>query len=110
MRFHQLRIGDRFRLEGEIYTKHNALLAVHAASGRQQLIKRSAAVEPCPSETTAAAPAHREVPAAVVLEAFDAFYDQCRQLLAGCGNDGQLNARLEQARRVFLDQLQNSSS
>lgn len=109
MRFHQLRIGDRFRWEGELYTKHNALLAVHAASGRQQLIKRSAAVEPCPSEP-AGAPARREFPAAAVLAAFDAFYDECRQLLAGCGSDRQLDARLEQARQAFLDRLQNSSS
>ncbi|BAZ93141.1 P pilus assembly protein [Thiohalobacter thiocyanaticus] len=109
MRFHQLRIGDRFRFEGELYTKHNALLAVHATSGRQQLIKRSAAVEPCPPET-AGTPARREVPAAAVLAAFDAFYAQCRQLLAECGNDVQLDARLEQARRAFLDRLQNNSS
>lgn len=116
MRFHQLSIGQTFRFQGETYTKQDSLMSVHAGSGRRRLIKRSAEVElldetPDPSP---AAPTHDAFSAAAVSAAFETFHLQCRQLLAECSNDAQhrerLEARLEQARLAFLEQLQNSNA
>lgn len=116
MRFHQLGIGQNFRLEDETYTKLDTLMAAHAGSGQRRLIKRSAEVTPCQNETgiTASVPARDELPAATVLAAFDAFYGQCRELLGDCGNDARrreaLEAELEQARRTFFQQLEKGVS
>ena len=115
MRFHQLGIGQQFRFEGETYTKLDSLMAVHAGSGQRRLIKRSAEVASSQDEadTATAVPARDELPTATVLAAFDAFYEQCRELLVdttAAARQNELNARLEQARQDFLTRLKNGIS
>ena len=112
MRFHQLGVGQTFRLEGQTYTKLDSLMAVHAGSGQRRLIKRSAEVEPLPedSDPTPAAPASDALSTATVLAAFDTFYQQCRELLldtSAPAREAELNAQLERARQDFLDRLKN---
>lgn len=45
MKFPQLKIGERFVYQGEIYTKNGPLTAIHAASGKQKMLNRSVTVE-----------------------------------------------------------------
>lgn len=115
MRFHQLRIGQSFRFQGETYTKQDTLMSVHAGSGQRRLIKRSAEIEPLQDEPDPAptASAGDALSSAAVLAAFEAFYEQCRELLldsSAPARRDELNARLERARQDFLDRLENGMS
>jgi hypothetical protein len=46
VKFHQLQVGSRFRLGGELYIKSKPLVATHLGSKQDRLIRRSAMVEP----------------------------------------------------------------
>lgn len=111
MRFHQLPVGENFTFQGERYTKRNDLMAVHAETGKQQLVKRSAEVEPVSGPgTEAGKPALQgNLPADAVLEAFDAFYLDCAQLLADTtprrSQRARIESRLRHARQAFLNKL-----
>lgn len=83
MKFHQVPIGGRFLLDGEVHVKTTALIGVIEASGKQCLIRRSAevqSVETAPSSTAsqeeALIPSRR---ARVLLEAY---HRHCLECLA----------------------------
>jgi hypothetical protein len=112
MKFHQLREGQRFEFEGEIYVKVNQLRACHAGSGRYRVIRRSATVEPLPAAVPADdLEAVSGLPVADVSTAFDVFYHRCRQCLevfAARPDSRSLETAyddLEAARQRFLDTL-----
>ena len=44
MKFQQLKIGQKFEYQGDIYVKHSPLVAIHSETGKQKLIPRYAAI------------------------------------------------------------------
>jgi len=110
LRFNQIAIGQRFQWRGEIYVKHNSLIAHHGGSGKQQLIPRSELVEllderPAAPLSTAGAPLER----ATALSAFETYHAEalhCIEALEANVEDGAAaKARLAQAREHFLAAL-----
>jgi hypothetical protein len=112
MKFHEVREGQRFEFEGEIYVKVNQLRARHAGSGRYRVIRRSATVKSLPAAMPADdLEAVSRLPVADVLTAFDVFYRRCRHCLeafAARPDSRSLEIAyddLEAARQRFLDRL-----
>ena len=46
MKFSQLKVGDEFLLEGEIYIKNTPLIANHSITGKPKMVARYLDVEP----------------------------------------------------------------
>lgn len=111
MRFHQLPVGQPFTYHGQRYVKRNDLMAVETASGKQQLIKRSALVEPVGDDEDPVEPSSTQesLPSSRVMTAFEAFWKDCNavvdEAVGGNRSRADLANRLEQARQAFLDKL-----
>lgn len=112
MKFHQVREGQRFEFESEIYVKVDQLKASHAGSGRHRIIRRSAAVKSLAVAIPSDAVEHLcRLPGAQISTAFDVFYRRCRQCLEECAARPDTRSLetvygdLEAARQRFLDTL-----
>lgn len=113
MKFFQLPVGARFEYRGEVYRKSGPLVATREAGGAQQLMMRSANVNPDTPEAGQApeiAPGE-SLPVDRVEAAFQVFYQACEQLLAESSSahsgpqQEELSQRLRSHRRRFFEQL-----
>jgi hypothetical protein len=113
MKFHQLPVGSRFRLDGEWYVKSTPLIGTQPHSGQDRLIRRSAVVELAEGPGGDAEPSPPQPPERALLAAALADYrqhcDRCldrvaerlpEQLVRDLRTDlgdawGDLRARLE---------------
>lgn len=115
MRFYLLAPGQRFEYEGEIYVKTRPLIAVHEATGKERLIRRSANVRPiqgyAPSPAPPPEPEQQPLQADAVLETFDAFYARCLLCLEDLAPELEpervkaAHESLREARRRFMTSL-----
>ena len=100
MKFHQLRPGARFRLQGTTYRKVSPLKAASEADDSQRLVPRSAEVALLDDAGNApAATLPEDLPRARVEAALDALLAACRRATERTDpplNEGQL-VQLEQA-------------
>ena len=107
-KFAQLSPGQYFTYADETYRKLNPVVAVHAGTGKQKIIPRSAQVE------LLAATSGKQVDTGLVsardvADEFERWYSECRAFVADSLDDGQRQQVLEtldKARQQFLDQLQ----
>lgn len=99
MKIHQLPIGARFEYEGQEYVKTAPLFATGAAG--QRLIPKYAVLTPLGEVAgSPAAQPGKPIARAAVVQAFDAFYAQCKAWVA---DDRQ--TALDLARERFLKAL-----
>ncbi|MES9858129.1 MAG: hypothetical protein ABW166_16235 [Sedimenticola sp.] len=87
MKFGQLQMGQKFRLNGEIYSKSGPLQAIPEGSGNHKMIMRSAAIELLEphsdaSKTTKTA----SLDPAVLREAVDRYHQQCLGIVSSGEN------------------------
>lgn len=104
MKFFQLSSGQRFEHRGEIYVKAGPLVASHEASGRTQLIMRSAAVRPLDGEAAVERP-DRLLSAERVLQAFETYHRGCEACLEQLAVD--LDPSLLQVARDGVEEARN---
>ena len=105
LKFHLIRVGERFRYEGESYLKVTPLVAEQAGSGARRLLRKAALVERIDDEppvSSAEPPAARDV-----LAAFDVLHRtaiECLERLSRseAPDPGSAKAELD---RVRDDQL-----
>ena len=112
MKFQQVKIGQQFEYQGDIYVKHSPLVASHAETGKQKLIPRYAAVV---VTDTAVSPEDknpgRSLDSEQVQIAFGKFYDCVLESLQKIKPELKTQAlepvqsRLENARQQFLNEL-----
>lgn len=93
MKLQHLAIGARFEYEGVVYFKTGPLTASSEVGG-QRIIPRHAVLRPL---DLPASEGKGRLEAPVVRNAFNAFFESCKQLV---GEAGQ--TELEQARQRFL--------
>lgn len=113
MKFFHLPIGTRFEYRGETYRKSGPLVATRESDGSQQLMMRSASVNPEASDAGRAPEtvSGDSLPADRVEVAFEVFYQACEQLLkessgaeSGPRQD-EVHQRLRIYRQRFFEQL-----
>jgi len=78
MKFHQLPVGTRFRLDGDWYLKCTPLVATRETDRQDRLIRRSARVETTPVAGTEP-PAERTSPP--FMAALEAYHRTCSDCL-----------------------------
>lgn len=98
MKIHQLPYGARFEYEGEEYVKTGPLIG--AGSNGQKLIPRYAELRPIGDSAVVREDVTDSVSKADVLQAFNTFFAECRNLLT----KDQLSS-LEASRERFLKAL-----
>lgn len=83
MKFSQVKIGQRFRLDGQVYSKSGPLQAIQEGSDGHRMIMRSAAVTLLATEGESASPA-KEAPIdrAALRQAVDRYHHHCQAILA----------------------------
>ena len=97
MKFPQLPIGQRFSFQGKAYTKTGPMTASEEATGKRQLIRKSAAVTPLDARQEATTQTgERQFSESEVREMFDGYREQLRVLLV---------ARLSEQDPQLLEQL-----
>ena len=107
MKFPQIGLGQSFRWRGETYRKTGPVTAQPLAGGGQQMIPRSAVVEP----VDVAAPADKKkvssISIAAVRAALDEMLDELTRHAQGLGEDerASLLAALDEGRRQFERRL-----
>ncbi len=110
MKFQMLSIGDRFEFDGKEYVKTGPLTAEN--EGRQRMIPRFAVLKPVDLPVKQARKTDRKLDEAVVLDAFDAFVQDCTSLLQATGADKShtqaWHSALNSARDRFLAELAKS--
>ncbi|MBK9520204.1 MAG: hypothetical protein IPO13_00920 [Rhodocyclaceae bacterium] len=100
MKIHQLPMGARFEYEGEEYVKTGSLFAT--GKGGQRLVPKYAVLKPLSgAECHPDATTDRVFNRANVLEAFDAFYSDCKILVPELHQ-----VVIEKARDRFLSALE----
>lgn len=78
MKFHQLPVGARFRLDNELYIKTSPLVASHLESDRERLIRRSALVMPEDMGESAAPPTIQDLGTRrVMTAALTTYHNHC---------------------------------
>ena len=112
MKFQQIKIGQKFEYQGDIYVKHSPLVAIHSETGKQKLIPRYAGVvvtdnDLPPKDKTVS----REIKSDQIQTAFDRFYTDVLDALAKAGPDidaptlESIKNRLENSRQNFVNEL-----
>jgi len=110
MRFPQLRPGQRFRWNGQVFSKSGPVTAVAESDGSTRMIPRSARLEPV-AETTAEqpAPAGKPLDPAEVEAALDALAQRVEGAASGLGLTAEqakaLHEAITSARRALREQL-----
>ena len=112
MKFQQIKIGQVFEYQGNVYIKHSPLIAVHRETGKQKLIPRYAAIVATDSSVAATGkkPALTLKPDQVQI-AFDTFYnsvvDSLQRIKPKLESQAakSLQNNLENARQQFLNDL-----
>jgi len=111
-KFTQLAIGESFEFQGERFLKVGPLTGRNLTTNHQRMIPRSAVVMPLNGETAAETPrSQRELPEALVLEAFEHYHKGCLEWLQLTEEaDSELAQRIREAmalaRKRFLQELQ----
>ena len=112
MKFQQLKIGQKFEYQGDIYVKHSPLVAIHSETGEHKLIPRYAAIVVTVSDLPAKDKAvSREINSDQIQTAFDRFYTDVLEELAKAGSDidahtlESIKNRLENSRQNFFNEL-----
>ena len=112
MKFQQLKIGQKFEYQGDIYVKHSPLIAIHSETGKQKLIPRYAAIVvtdtnlPAEDKTVS-----RKISSDQIQTAFDKFYTDVVDALAKASPDidtptlESIQNRLENSRQKFFSEL-----
>ncbi len=117
MKFHDVAIGQRFELEGAIYVKSSPMLASPEGGGASRFLARYAQVRLLDG---GAAPAKKTEGLLLrmddALAAFDVFYRDCADELAGGGGEPlpagrleSLRAAMEARRKVFVAELERQA-
>jgi len=111
-KFTQLPIGDSFEFQGERFLKTGPLTGRNLATNQQRMIPRSATVTPL-NEAAAVEtpPSQRQLPEALVLEAFEHYHKGCLEWLRLTEETDSVLAQrireaMELARKRFLQELQ----
>jgi hypothetical protein len=79
MKFHQVPVGSRFRLDGEWYVKSTPLIGTQPHGGQDRLIRRSAVVEL--AEGPAEPPPPQPLERAALVAALAAYRQHCDRCL-----------------------------
>ena len=103
MKFPQLSMGQRFSWKGKTYAKTGPLTAREEATGKSQLMMKSALVTPLDPAEAAAERRERRYSEREVRGLFDLYREQLRQRLAE--NAAQMDPSLSaQIQRLLDDQ------
>ncbi len=111
MKFVDLGMGQRFELEGEIYSRTGPLVASHAESGKQRFMARYMTVKPLGEQEASVPDNVCMLSSNKVSKAFENHHALCLGLLQQLDGDlppgrtGAIRQQLEQARQTFLDTL-----
>jgi hypothetical protein len=111
MKFHEIPIGTRFELSGEIYAKTSPVIATREPDGKQKFMARSSTVSLVDTQGSLHSQPrpNRTLELNRVVSAFDAFCLRCHaeaEKLAKSEEELALFKRqLDDARHVFLDTL-----
>lgn len=105
MKFHQLKTGQWFELQGKRYLKVSPLMARLPDSSRDQIVPRSKEIKPLDMERRPTAEkAAAAVPLAVVITAIGRWRRRCTEELAGLQEP--LDEKTRQAIEHVLDRAQ----
>ena len=117
MKFSQLAVGQRFRLDAEAYVKTGPLTANHQANGTQRLVARAARVELMEDPVAAGSVRAQELlRLELAAETFAAYHAQCLELLEELApqlDDSALGAareRAEEAGRRCMEALTRAAA
>ncbi|MEJ1355419.1 MAG: hypothetical protein RPV21_06025 [Candidatus Sedimenticola sp. (ex Thyasira tokunagai)] len=108
MKFSQLQVGQRFRLNGLIYSKSGPLQAIPEGSGNHKMIMRSAAVELLEAEDAASKATKTATLDPVALrQAIDRYHQQCLVIVESTEPplSDEVKARLTSAYQEMTAQL-----
>ena len=108
MKFANLPVGAQFVYQGETYSKLNAIMGVHAETGRQKLIPRFARVD-VTATTGSGGAGDVQVPLNAACDEFRQWYAECRAYLQGIIEDGQRDEALktlDEASEAFVRGLE----
>jgi len=112
MKFQQVKIGQQFEYQGDIYVKHSPLVASHAETGKQKLIPRYAAIVVTDTAVNSESKKPgRSLDSEQVQIAFGKFYDCVLDSLQKVKPELKMQAlesvqnRLENARQQFCSEL-----
>lgn len=112
MKFHDLAIGQRFKLEGATYVKTSPVLANSVDGGERKFLARYVVVQPFDGEEPRSATStEKMLRAEAVLDAFNTYHARCHKALERL--EGAISADrlqevaedMEEGRLAFLTQF-----
>ena len=104
MKFPQLRIGERFEYQGQVYTKASPVTATDA-EGRSRMIMRSAVVKPLDRQPESVKEQTISLKAGQLLKAVDEYHRQCLSMMGEDNTQEETIQALVAARDRLLKTL-----